>query len=136
MSNLAQNHRSENNKHSKRDRANSRKKAQRGSGREKELQLELIPTEQPEPEAKGELKPPRAITVQIAPRSHHGGKERRYWLFNGGVKVNALFHRDEIDYLLAVFGNRRGSVKSSVFNTAADDAIALHYGHSTMEVAA
>ena len=119
-----------------RDRANSRKKAQRGSGREKELQLELIPTEQPEPEAKGELKPPRAITVQIAPRSHHGGKERRYWLFNGGVKVNALFHRDEIDYLLAVFGNRRGSVKSSVFNTAADDAIALHYGHSTMEVAA
>ena len=137
MSNLAQNHRSENNKHSKRDRANSRPKLQRGSWRKgAEVQLELIPTEQPQKKAKGELKPPRAITVQTAPRSHHGGKERRYWLFNGGVQFPILFFRDEVDYLLAAFGNRRGSVNASVFSDAVDDAIALHYGHSTMEVAA
>ena len=120
-----------------RDRANPLQKAQRGSRRSQELQqLELIPAEQPKPQAKGELKPPRAITVQTAPRSHHGGKVPRYWLFNGGVQFPILFFRDEVDYLLAAFGNRRGSVNASVFSDAVDDAIALHYGHSTMEVAA
>ena len=119
-----------------RDRANPRKRLQRGSGRKQELQLELIPTEQPKPQAKGELKPSRAITVKTAPRSHHGGKVPRYWLFNGGVQFPILFFKDEVDYLLAAFGNRRGSVNASVFSDAVDDAIALHYGHSTMEVAA
>ena len=115
MSNLAQNHRSENNKHSKRDRANSRKRLQRGCGRSQE-QLDLFATDTERPKAKKKAKAkrpePKEPFIVTPEKTAYYWQRNRYRLTCAYTDkpMGFPFFGDELEFILSHFKDRRSRV--------------------------